>query len=157
MKANELMIGDWVKDSTQCYVRFDGIGCSDYNEINRNNGYPIRCADEDDRYVAIINEEQGRSYNEHLADIHPIPLTEEILTMNGWKDSDPNLFNGLHYVFIYGKNHTLTLNHWTNRDTNEEYYTFAIGGGDRVLKYVHELQRALRCCGLFDLADNFKI
>ncbi|MCQ2211930.1 MAG: hypothetical protein MJZ34_16740 [Paludibacteraceae bacterium] len=89
--------------------------------------------------------------------VNPIPLTEEILAMNGWKDSDPNLFNGLHYVFIYGKNHTLTLNHWTNSNTNEEYYTFAIGGGDRILKYVHELQRALRCCGLFDLADNFKV
>lgn len=99
MKANELMIGDLVIDSTNCIVRFDGIGCSDYNEINRNNGYPIICDDEDDRYAAIINSVQNRSYNEHLAHLQPIQLTEEILKKNGFEE---NVYASLH-TFYYDK------------------------------------------------------
>ena len=42
------------------------------------------------------------------------------------------------------------------------YYDY-IGRGDvdahefAYVNYVHELQRALRCCGLWDMANNFKV
>ena len=61
----------------------------------------------------------------------PIPLTPEILEKNGL-DKVPEL--------------SMVL----NRDTMPMYHS-------PMLHYVHELQHALRLCGLNDLADNFKV
>lgn len=73
-------------------------------------------------------------------DIQPIPLTAEILEKNGFKY---NIFdrwmNSRYDVAISEKDEFLFI--W-----------------DRIqLDYVHELQHALRLCGLNDLAENFKI
>lgn len=127
MKANELMIGDLII-------------------INGN----------EKSYCGYDLMNQLTDKNNHF-DIRPILLTEEILKVNGWVDVDPNLFHGLKYVFIYGENGTLTLNHWSDSKTGETYYTTTLGGGDRVVKYVHELQHVLRCCDLWDMAEKFKI
>lgn len=76
-------------------------------------------------------------------EFEPIPLTTEILENNGWKHS-----NNLMIVSI---------------DDSDFYWSEEFG----VLyknqynmcncKYVHQLQHALRLCGLDELADNFKI
>ena len=63
--------------------------------------------------------------------IYPIPLTPEILEKNGL-DKVPEL--------------SMVL----NRDTMPMYHS-------PMLHYVHELQHALRLCGLNDLADNLKL
>lgn len=63
--------------------------------------------------------------------VSPIPLTPEILEKNGL-DKVPEL--------------SMVI----NRDTMPLYHS-------PMLHYVHELQRALRLCGLNDLADGFKI
>lgn len=66
-----------------------------------------------------------------LHDVNSIPLTPEILEKNGL-DKVPEL--------------SMVI----NRDTMPLYHS-------PMLHYVHELQRALRLCGLNDLADGFKI
>jgi len=63
--------------------------------------------------------------------IFPIPLTAEILEKNGL-DKVPEL--------------SMVI----NRDTMPMYHS-------PMLHYVHELQQALRLCGLNELADNFKV
>lgn len=159
MKANELMIGDWVIDSTNCFVKFDGIGCSDYNEINRNNGYPIRCDDEDDRYVGIINREQKRSYNEHLADIRPIPITKEILEINGFRHhakyecEDIWMYYDLNIEIVF-TSYAATIRIFTSGEDGQDILYLRDLGHTR---YVHELQNALRVCGYNKFADDFLI
>ena len=71
--------------------------------------------------------------DEGVDDIEPIPLTEEILEKNKSK-----------YVSAsrYG---------FPNLIIDSNRYMF----GDFL--YVHELQHALRLCGLTDLANNFKV
>ena len=76
--------------------------------------------------------------------IEPIPLTPEILEKNGWNHSNRLMI--------------------TRIDDNDFYWSEELG---RILyknqynmcncKYVHNLQHALRLCGLDELADNFKI
>lgn len=90
---------------------------------------------------SIITEEDSDGNKEYYADLGdgeiykdliPISLTPEILEKNGWKDGD-QFFTS--FIKPYGK-----LSHCGT-----------------YLKYVHELQHALRLCGLSDLADNFKL
>lgn len=80
----------------------------------------------------------------------PIPLTEEILEKNGFQSSSD------------GK----SIAYFSEED--EPLFTISIRQGGYwipiswygkglILKYVHELQQALRLCGLTELADNFKV
>lgn len=77
-------------------------------------------------------------------ELSPVILTAEIFEANGFRKY---------------------LNEWQNTTKWFDLYTLdngtfgANGFGGRLIKikYIHELQRALRCCGLFDLTDNFKI
>ena len=68
----------------------------------------------------------------------PIPLTAEILEKNGWWQDE---IDGTYHntMSVYGRK-----------------APFSILDGVAI-NYVHELQQALRLCGLKDLADNFKI
>lgn len=80
-------------------------------------------------------------------DIEPIPITEEILKKNGF-----NEFGG---IWDFPNNSSFgvmitTLRHKGIYPTLNESAYF-------VCSYVHELQRALRLCGLNDLADNLKV
>lgn len=133
MKANELMIGDWIQNTNHKIGKVIGFS------------YDIQIDSENERNDIVIR------YNENLTCfsgcklISPIPLTPEILEKNG--------INGGVWEDYYG--HTLLVNN------NRIKYFF---DGHRRLDlpynrviYVHELQRALRCCGLNELADNFKI
>lgn len=96
--------------------------------------------------------------------IHPIPLTEEILKANGFvmEEERPcktyRLWLGDCYEdgFVYIAYH--------NFDDGQHISLHIEAIPPHVLStltieftYVHELQHALRLCGLNDLADNFKI
>lgn len=153
MKTSELSIKDWVIDSTGEYVRIDGIGCSDYNEIRRNDNLPIRVDDDDDRYLGIINPAQKRTYNEHMEEINPIPITSDILEANGWLYTRGWQNHGR--MYIVGNRFKINL-------INGAFFIWHGCDGycqktELYCKYVHELQHALRLCGLNDLADNFVI
>lgn len=78
-------------------------------------------------------------------DIEPIPLTTDILRANftqGAMDS---------FYFADG------VEIYVTEDGVEICIHFDNSSLDHHCIYVHELQRALRCCGLWDLADNFKV
>lgn len=108
MKANELMIGDWVRMRLSFGRTWfaDKVGC-----INLNNEI----------------------------EYEPIPLTADIL----WKNfPDPDIVE------------------WYPNSAQTEYHIHIESSDitiDGLVKYVHELQRALRLCGLEDLANNFQL
>ena len=146
MKANELMIGDWV------------IFGDEPLKVQHvyNNGY--------DDVVAEITEESFNEYGvcEEIRDVpsvncSPIPLTPEILEKNGWeRDIDKEWkYNNSHIFPHY-------CYQWEKRNVRIEMYaglegfTISLIIGRRFYA-VHELQHALRLYGLDELADNFKV
>lgn len=102
---------------------------------------------------------KGCDYNLYCdIEVEPIHLTEKILKANGWQKNDP------HWVS--------TLRRYCYKDGSEWSVSFTLqkgiwdayihnGGELNINKfhpmYVHELQHALRLCGLNELADNFKV
>lgn len=75
----------------------------------------------------------------------PIPLTTEILEKNGWKRNkiymDMKAADYINFSWTDKCDETLFQNGYYMCDC----------------KYAHELQRALRCCGLWDIANNFVV
>lgn len=133
MKANELMIGDWVMYNGNIFID------DEYEPSVPIE--PIQIASGEDIDLAI----EG-CYT-------PIPLTAEILEKNGWdKSSD----GGWHTLTT--KDNIYLEYHWgTSRIAIRE----VLGVTEMVFlkgkRFVHELQHALRLCGLTELADNFKV
>lgn len=123
MKANELMIGDWVNInlSPDVHDKMFHTRITIGNLIALERGYTIK--------------------------VKPIPITEEILKANGWKWRKKGLIYSMR-LFDEEGHSIMTLTYGN---------LMSIGGHEIKVQYVHELQRALRCCGLFDLANNFKI
>ena len=133
MKATELMIGDWVclKDDTKCEfpLKVDGVLTDDISL-------------EGEGFLGGVD-----------GLIRPIPLTAEILEKDGfvfdsdfWTIADPR-YNNVRMVTYYSTDDYVAdafLGHWA---FDENY----------AIDYVHELQHALRLCGLDELADNFKV
>ena len=89
-----------------------------------------------DNDMKIIEERADRAIYEL------IPLTPEIMEKNGWwfDTEDTWLHDEVNF----------TIEKW-----NERYQCYDINQ----IKFdsVHELQHALRLCGLNELADNFKV
>lgn len=84
------------------------------------------------------------------ADIQPIPLSPEILTKNGF-----TLTKSGDFYKLIDSNYD-----WSVEISNNDNRIGYVSGDGNVTKrfnYVHELQHALRLCGLTDLADNFKV
>lgn len=86
--------------------------------------------------------------------IKPIPLTAEILEKNGFEE-DEEVFVEL-FVIVQS---TYSLRLWKMPLYFEFIHrNFSTMNEMRInIKYVHELQHALRLCGLNELANNFKI
>lgn len=127
MQANSLMIGDWVYDE-HGYTR-------KVNAIWDNTVVLAECKLNANTIIA-----QSRHY---ISDITSIPLTPEILEKNGCTMVDKGDYGEWHIK----ENPNIPL--WQHTE-------FIIFGGIEI-HYVHELQHALRLCGLNELADNFKI
>lgn len=110
MKANELMIGDWVYRPA-CYDKVKEI---------RNTGV-----------IGIDNMRGLIAFSE----IEPIPITAEILEKNG---------------FYYDEDRKAYLMGVIFRVKPERYglFSFEICGCPYSLNTVHELQHALRLCGI---------
>ena len=133
MEATELMIGDWVGRV------FDDKRI-DYRQVDW-----IRTGEIGMRYQKVWA----------IGCIEPIPLTPEILKKNGIKKRRDE------YV-VFGWE---GMKQWyiTLEDFKPQYDFWFITSSDRDLniigqiRYVHQLQHALRICGLDELADNFKI
>ena len=125
MKAKELMIGDWVL----------------YNGDSKP--YPVQVTEITSlKQLGVYNDKElfwfiaGEKY------FDPIPLTAEILKKNGFsEDIDGGFSNFTPYrIFLV---------------CPESEIVFPYDGWVGLnIKYVHELQHALRLCGLNELADN---
>lgn len=129
MKATELMIGDWVnlkngKVIMPCQVTVIGHSTQDRDDI----GTTV-CVDLSKEFPTCIFD---------MDVITPIPLTPEILEKNGFvKELDSD---GIHYRFtlIQGCSQFSLL---YARSVFQWLYPIDF-------KYVHELQHALKLCGI---------
>lgn len=138
MKANELMIGDWVMvkhtHREPSAERIEGVG----------------------RDVVLIKTESGmQSFG--YDKLTPIPITPEILEANGfYKIPDyENPFDEFADIVGYD---------WRVNDYDYPLQLYTALKGNKICKvfgvrifYVHELQHALRLRGLGENADNFKV
>lgn len=132
MKANELMIGDWV-----------------LAEIYEERREPRQI---EDIYGELFNATIWYGYEIQggykITDANPIPLTAEILEKNGFEYDDLPA-----YRHIDEDGRVFTIYVLQNRGT----LYIDCGGYLPTIHHVHELQHALRLCGLTELADNFKV
>lgn len=138
MTAKELMIGDWV--------------------INTEGKEQIR-----DVVRKISPEFLGLRYSRRYVPIEciePIPLTQSILEANGWIVKKNHVQKG-----NFGDSPLMLWHLTENKILRNFVHEMEISDlssdeGYRLrfrCDYVHELQHALRLCGLNYLADNFKV
>ena len=142
MKATELMIGDWVgrvfDDKRIEYRQVDWIRTGEIG-MRYQKVWAIGC-------------------------IEPIPLTPEILEKNGFVQEDDAYMDDIAYKCFC----EILTGHYSANDIIVSYdgskeFTITNDLGypcDEITLYrpkVHELQHALRLCGLNELADNFKV
>lgn len=118
MKANELMIGDWVLDT--------------------RTGIPLRV----NPFMAELE----------VPEWQPIPLTVEILEKNGFVDPTFEAQKRERFVVLckeYQINYYFNINWFSiykNAGVNGSDYPVFICAFQERIKYVHELQHALRLC-----------
>ena len=140
MKANELMIGDWVT----------------FKDCQHENPMPIKIiaigfqADEEDDCLVQINGDKACDIinGDKACDIMTIddeivgiPLTEEILDRNGFESvpapSERVWMRNGQEVWLDNEGE----NYWANIKNGEFYF-------EGYIEYIHELQHALRLCGI---------
>ena len=135
MKANELMLNDWVY-------------------LSETGRYPMQITllDEDGCYLNFVDNE-GDPFEGDFGEngVQPVPLTKEMLFANGF-NKYVDCRSKMYYAYVV--DHKLVCEIIERKEGDIEA---AIGGSHRQLKYVHELQHLLRLAGLDKLADTFKI
>ena len=154
MKCKELQIFDWVQDKNGFQWQITGVGDDyAYATFEGNEGDPWEFNDKDDQPEGI-------------------PITPEILEKNGWEygltsdEEEAEYFlGGCHYD-----------RHWSYDEgagSISLIFPNEADGGELIIDdqsinrhlnlvfcdtlHVHELQRALRYCGLWDIVDNFVV
>ena len=153
MKCKELMVGDLVNNLYGVQMRV----------VKVYDGYA---------YAAPVNSRRTTwRFDDECEHPVPTPLTCEILKKNGWYwgltsneediESCVGVSYGKHWVYDEGAGEISLI---FPDDTNGGLLKIDDQRFNRHLEfiwndalYVHELQRALRLCGLDELADNFKI
>lgn len=136
MKANELMIGDWLQDRSGAIFKVVSI----------------------DKHALTV-EYKGEELIQPYPLTLPIPLTPEILEKNGFEKSYYSILTADGYKklprYKY-KNITQVQDICRNlivisySDLEGGAYDIRCGIGSHIydLKYVHQLQHALRLCGI---------
>lgn len=135
MKVTDLMIGDLIFINNTPH-KIQAIDSIDAEILADDNLY-------------YVGEDRYRSEDK----IEGIPITTEILEKNGfvfdcdfWTIANPR-YNNVRMVRYCSIDEDATdafLGHWA---FDENY----------AIDFVHELQHALRLCGLNEIADNFKV
>lgn len=118
MEAKKLMIGDWVSVL----------------------GIPMRIAEHGTVRAGFLDENGEMSYNGY-AIIEPIPLTAEILKKNKY-DYNDSLHEWATDSFCIEFGHVLS-----NEEQPDHFFIW-VSDCEVELNYVHELQHALRLCGI---------
>lgn len=132
MTANEIMIGDWVRRRWTCTdTGREVVKDFQVTEI-RKNGETL--------YAWSKGGNMGR-----VEVLEPIPLNPEILEKNGWN------YDGVYCNLTKG---SLMLQYYPFEGIVREYYTHKSGEGEIIfqsspgINYIHQLQHALRLCGI---------
>ena len=113
--------------------------------ITDEHGFPMQIVDVGEDYAYATwegNEGDPWEFDDKDDQPEPIPLIPKILEKNGWWFDTEDMWR--HDEVDFG------IERWSGRFQCYEINQIK-------LHSVHELQRALRCCGLWDMADNFKI
>lgn len=148
MKANELMIGDWVWYDNQPYqIRRLGI----FGENRDGESFPAVC----------VGKPIGIGLIVEINEVEPISLTPEILKKNGFECRDDLVKSfGDPETFIWENDECdLAMVEWLDSYNDGEsrwgeYWLMDINGVNGKISirnnilYVHELQHALRLCGI---------
>lgn len=128
MKANELMIGDWVE-------------CTYWTPSKQLKVAEIRRIMDDEIKIGVYSDDLVLIFRQ--SEVKPIPITPDILEKNGW------IKDGYFYRAKDGSYIQLgqLFEHATfsceKYGINREVFT-----SPSMLKYVHQLQHALRLCGI---------
>ena len=145
IKCRDLMYGDWCCDKHGFQWQIIGVGDDyAYATFEGNEGDPWEFDDKDDQP-------------------EPIPITSEILEKNGWIQCKYETCKSLYEYKGLHLRHTMikrSNGRWVaNVDGIVEKFPDEYTHSSLRINvfYVHELQHALRLCGLNELADNFKI
>ena len=131
LKISDLSVGDWV-----------GVRCG--TEINAFKVEEIRFNNIIHKYVALLN---NKTYGLPTTELHPIPITAEILEKNGWKLSKSNWFE-----FEDGE---WKINIWIGKSKcnieisqKREIYAYTYADIQVVKSNINTLQHALRFAGI---------
>lgn len=130
MKARDLMFGDWVL-----------MRHTHSKEKTAEKVFGIG------REVILYRNEAGVQSVDRIF-IEPMLLTQEMLTKNGFEwddywDEYRLIVDDVEYAILWDL---------------DGFFVELAAHSERVqIDYVHQLQNLLRLCGLYDLADNFKI
>ena len=145
IRCRALMVWDWCCDRHGFPMQITNVGDDyAYATFEGNEGDPWEFDDKDDQP-------------------QPIVLTPEILEKNGWQSFVPTAYTccqnhisiknegDIHIVWNWDEG---TLSIWISYSEDEE------GTNPNLIapvKYVHDLQDALRLAGMTDMANNFKV
>lgn len=120
MKANKLMIGDWVKfpdgEGQIIILALDGL---------------------------YLEDKEGRCYACSYDKIQPIPLTPEILEKNGWKNSAPYVWQKEYKGFVFYWEKLSGRFGMDDFRHHQEQWKMHLR-----IKHIHELQHGLRLYGI---------
>lgn len=129
MKVNEIMVGDLFSFNGNKYK---------IEDIYKRGAIHVEDYPEGGRAEFITDF--------ILEELQPIPLTDEILEKNGWELCDDNakFFPGTWVGSILlrkeeGGFRILAVSDYDDEDTNDTPF---------IIRYVHELQHAMRMCGI---------
>lgn len=147
MDINKLMIGDIVK-----YNGYIAKIYSIHGPESRYGRFDI---------VPYVTLSLDGLIDAMCDDIKPVPLTREILEKNGfsWIEDEDELsdyeYDGC--MVLYSDEEI----RFYPKGIVDRYCVIEIGDTDSTyirlyINYVHELQQALRLCGLFELVDKLK-
>ena len=135
MKASEIQIGDWLEFPMGIQLQVDSIAKSYQSPIK------------DDALINYRRMDDGF----FLSELKPIPITKEILEKNEFFTTE---FFGPHCYFCSQNGYSIIK---AIKNNGEEYaYVYEIETrfpdttciSSARFKYVHELQHALRLCGI---------
>ena len=147
MKAEDLMIGDWVHlINTIHNVSFPDNG------VIQDEGYttthtPIKITTVSENCVSYYSNKLELYITLSSEEIEPIPLTPEILKKNGI------LYEKQSYYYVIENDNDLECTYYMIQGSQGGWAIGVDTGAyecsvfDRI-KYVHELQHALKLCGI---------
>lgn len=145
MISQELMLGDWVmlNPDLKGYYPFAGKPCM------------VIGLHDDDGAIKIEYDNGKYFWTDAENDVIPIPLTPEILEKNGFEYKEPILttFSEEKVWQIEDSNKQILIE--IEEQTDDNLVDFYVGrficgcnNCELFIKYIHELQHALKLCGI---------